>query len=145
MKKLKMKKYIHHRQMLPIVKKLWHNICCSQFTSTTTEPALNIRLNNHRKDTKNPKAKLVCRHLQQQGHNFNSHAKSIVIAKYLILPALVSRTFNTMRNFQTQKLNILLPYRVNQELSKQKMKTLALPFHVRYNLDKSSQVSLEQR
>ena len=145
MEKLKKKKYIYHRQMLPVVQKFWHNICCSQFTSTTTEPAFNIRLNNHRKDTKNPKAILVCRHLQQQGHNFNSHAKSIVIAKYLILPALVSRTFNTMRNFQTQKLNIFFPYRVNQELSKQKMKTLALPFHVRYNLDNSSQVSLEQR
>ena len=45
------------------------------------ETAFNSRLNNHRKDIKNPNAILACRHFQQQGHNFNSHAKSIIIDK----------------------------------------------------------------
>ena len=46
-----------------------------------TESAFNIRLNNHRKDTKNSNAILACRHFNQQGRNFNSHAKFIVIGK----------------------------------------------------------------
>ena len=45
------------------------------------ETAFNIRLNNHKKDTKNPKAMLACRHFQQQGHDFSSPAKFIVIDK----------------------------------------------------------------
>ena len=43
--------------------------------------AFNIRLNNHRKDNKSPNAILACRNFQQQGHNFNSHAKFIIIDK----------------------------------------------------------------
>ena len=42
------------------------------------ETAFNIRLNNHRKDTKNQNAILACRHFLQQGHNFSSHAKFII-------------------------------------------------------------------
>ena len=45
------------------------------------ETAFNIELNNHRKDTKNPNAILACRHFQQQGHNFISHAKFIITDK----------------------------------------------------------------
>ena len=43
--------------------------------------AFNIRLNNHRKDTKDPNAILACRHFQQQGQNFNIHAKFIITDK----------------------------------------------------------------
>ena len=43
--------------------------------------AFNIRLNNHRKDTKDPKAILACRHFQQQGQNFNIHVKFIITDK----------------------------------------------------------------
>ena len=55
-------------------------LCNKQYVGKA-EIAFNIRLNNHRKDTKNPNTILACRHFQQQGHNFNSHAKFIIIDK----------------------------------------------------------------
>ena len=38
------------------------------------ETTFNIRLTNHRKDTKNPNTMLACSNFQQQDHSFNSHA-----------------------------------------------------------------------
>ena len=40
-----------------------------------------LRLTNHKKDTKNQSEILACRHFQQQGHNFNTHAKLIIVDK----------------------------------------------------------------
>ena len=54
---------------------------CNKQHVAKAETAFNIRLNNHRKGKKDQNAILSCRHFQQQGHNFNSHAKSIVIDK----------------------------------------------------------------
>ena len=45
------------------------------------EPAFDIRLNNNREDTKIPNAILPCRHFQQEGRKFNSHAKFVIIDK----------------------------------------------------------------
>ena len=55
-------------------------LCNKQYVGKA-ETAFNIRLNNHRKDTENPNAILACRPFQQHGHNFNSHAKFIIIDK----------------------------------------------------------------
>ena len=52
-------------------------LCNKQYVGKA-ETAFNIRLDNHRKDTKDPNAILACRHFQQQGHNFNCRAKFIV-------------------------------------------------------------------
>ena len=38
-----------------------------------------MQLNNHRKDVKDPKAISVDKHFNQTGHNFNLHAKFIII------------------------------------------------------------------
>ena len=43
------------------------------------ETAFNLRLSNHRKETKKPDSILACKHFQQQGHNFYKHAKFINI------------------------------------------------------------------
>ena len=61
-------------------------LCNKQYVEKA-ETGFNINLNNHRNNTKNAKAILACRHFQEQGHNFNSHAKFEIIEK-LILPAL---------------------------------------------------------
>ena len=53
-------------------------LCNKQYVGKA-EIAFNIRLNNHRKDTKS--ATLACRHFQQQGLNSNSHIKFIIIDK----------------------------------------------------------------
>ena len=80
------------------------------------ETAFNIKLNNHRKDTKNPNTILACRHFQQQGHNFNSHAKFIIIDKLFNTASSkeISRERLTQReNFWIQKLKALVPYGLN--------------------------------
>ena len=99
------------------------------------ETAFNIRLNNHRKNTTNPNAILACRQFEQQGHNFNSQAKLIIIDKLvntscckdLLLGRLIQR-----ENFWIQKLKALVPYGLNV-------------FSRSFYLDHSSQVILELR
>ena len=49
------------------------------------ETAFNLRLNNHRKDTKKPNSILACKHFQEQRQNFNKHAKFIIIDKLVNL------------------------------------------------------------
>ena len=85
------------------------------------ETAFNIRLNNHRKDTKNPNAILACRHFQQKGHRFNSHAKFIIIDKLVNTSSskdILRERLIQRENFWIQRLKALVPYRLNQELSK---------------------------
>ena len=53
-------------------------LCKTQYVGKA-ETALNIRLNNHRKDVKDPKAIPVDKHFNQAGHSFNLHAKFIII------------------------------------------------------------------
>ena len=48
------------------------------------ETVFNLRLNNHRKDTKKPNSILACEHFQEQGHDFNNYAKFIIIDKLVI-------------------------------------------------------------
>ena len=55
-------------------------LCNKQYVGKA-ETVFNIRLNNHRKDTKAPNAILACRHFQRQAHSFNSHVKFIIIDK----------------------------------------------------------------
>ena len=85
------------------------------------ETIFNIRLNNHRNDTKNPNAILACRLFQQQVHNSNDNAKFIIIdrlvntssSKDILCKPLIQR-----ENFWIQKLKPLVTYGLNQELSK---------------------------
>ena len=51
------------------------------------EKAFNLRLSNHRKETKKPNSILACKDFQEQGHNFNKHPKFIISDK-LVIPAL---------------------------------------------------------
>ena len=95
-------------------------LCNKQYVGKA-ETAFNIRFNNHRKDTKNPNAIPAGRHFQQKSHTFNSHTKSIIIDKLVntsspkdILPErLIQR-----ENFWIQKVKTLVPFGLNQELSK---------------------------
>ena len=43
------------------------------------ETPFNIRLSNHRKDVKDPKAILADKHLQKNGHRFNQPARFTII------------------------------------------------------------------
>ena len=86
-------------------------LCNKQYAGKAETP-LNIRLNNRKKDTKNPNAIPACRHSQQQGHKFNSHVKFIIINKLVS----ASSTKDSLRdhsiqreNFWIQKLKTLVP------------------------------------
>ena len=82
--------------------------------------AFNLRLNNHRKDTKKPNSILACKHFQEKGHNFNKHAKFIIIDKLVNLHGSKEalRELLVIENFCIQKLKALVPFGLNQELSK---------------------------
>ena len=45
------------------------------------ETAFNIRLNNHRKDVRNPKSIPADLHFRKPGYSFNLHAKFTLIEK----------------------------------------------------------------
>ena len=121
---------------------------CNKRYVGKAKTAINIRLNNHRKHTNDPNVTLAGRHFQQQGHNFNSHAKFIIIDKLLntfISKGILLKRLIQGENFWIQKLKTLVPYRLNQELSKKKIKTFALSFYVHFYLDHSSHITLELR
>ena len=53
-------------------------ICNLQYVGKNDTP-FNIRLNNHRKDVKDPKAILADKHFQKNSHRFNEHAWFMII------------------------------------------------------------------
>ena len=59
-------------------------LCKLQYVGKA-ETAFNLRLNDHRKDTKKPNAILAPKHCQHKGHNFNKHAKFITTDKLINL------------------------------------------------------------
>ena len=82
------------------------------------ETAFNLRLNNHRKNTKKPNSVLACKHFQEQGHNFNKHAKLIIIDKLVNLQGskeALREMLVVTKNFWVQKLNALDPFGLSQE------------------------------
>ena len=85
------------------------------------ETAFNLRLNNHRKNTKTPNSILACKHFQEQGHNFNKHAKIITIEKLVNLRGskeVLREMLVSRENFWIQKLRARVPLGFNQKLSK---------------------------
>ena len=95
-------------------------LCNKQYVGKT-ETAFNIRLNNQRKDTQNSNAILPCRHFQEQGHNFNSQTKFIIIDKLVNTSSpkdILRERLIQRENFWIQKPKTLIPYGLNQELSK---------------------------
>ena len=97
-------------------------LCKMQYVGKA-KTAFNLRLNNHRKDTKKSNSILVCKHFQGKGHYFNKHAEFIIIDKLLNLHGSKEELQEMLvidENFWIQKLKALVPFGRNQELSKQK-------------------------
>ena len=99
---------------------------CNKQNTQVLQTAFNfIRLNNHKKDTKDSDAILACRHFKQQCHNFNYHAIFIIIDQLVNTSSskdILCERLIQQENFWIQKLKTLVLYGLNQELSKQKMK-----------------------
>ena len=95
-------------------------LCKIQYVGKA-ETACNLRLNNHRKDTKKSNSILVCKHSQEQEHNFNKHTKFIIIDKLINVHGskeALQEMLLVRKSFWIQKLKTLVPFEVNQELSK---------------------------
>ena len=83
--------------------------------------AFKLRLNNHRQDTKKPNSILACKHFHEKGHNFNKHAKFIIIDKLVNLHGskeALREMLVTRENFWIQKQKTLVEFGLNPELSK---------------------------
>ena len=97
-------------------------LCKKQYVGKA-ETAFNIRLNNQRNVVKNPHPKtiLACKHFHEKSHNFNKHAKFIIIEKLtntkkpkeILRQRLIER-----ENLWIQTLDTIYPKGPNQELSK---------------------------
>ena len=82
--------------------------------------SFNIRLNNHRKDSKNKKPILACNHFQNSNHNFQRDAKFTLIEQ-------IMKSFTTTKqlrlllkkweNLWILKLKTFYPNGLNQELN----------------------------
>ena len=84
-----------------------------------SETPFNIRLNNHRKDVKNPNSIPACKHFNEQGHIYERDAKFILIEqlKKDLNKELQSATLKRRENFWINKLKTLHPNGLNQELN----------------------------
>ena len=66
-------------------------ICNIQYVGKSETP-FNIRLNNHRKDVKNPNAVPACKHFNRYDHDFKKHGKIIIIEHLKYIRATSTET-----------------------------------------------------
>ena len=102
-------------------------LCCKQVVSTTsiksnqTNHVFNIRLNNHRKDVKDPNALPADKHFTLPGHDFNKNAKLALIEKLTNTNKVATETLKerlrNRENFWIIKLRSLTTNGINQELN----------------------------
>ena len=95
-------------------------ICNIQCVGKSETP-FNIRLNNHRKDAKNPNAIPVCKHFNRHDHDFNNHWKIIIIEQLRNIRTTSTETLKQrlkqQENFWIMKLEILASLGMNQDLN----------------------------
>ena len=80
-------------------------ILCNKQYVGKAEPSFNIRLNNHRKDMKRVDTIMACKYFQQEGHNFNKHAKFTITDQ--LINTSKSRETLTKRLMEKEKFWIL--------------------------------------
>ena len=86
------------------------------------------------KDKKKPDSVLACKNFQLQRHNFNKHAKFIIIDKLVNLQSSKETLWELLLakgNFWIQKPKTLVPFGINQELQKKYFH--AAPFRSNFN------------
>ena len=90
-----------------------------QYVDKNEKPC-NIKLNNHRKDAKDPKTKLADKHFEKKWYKFNEHARFTIIGRLTStnLGREIPRLSLIQReNFSMQKLETLYPKGLNQDLN----------------------------
>ena len=93
-------------------------ICNIQYVGKSETP-FNIRLNNHRKDVKNPNAIPACKHFNRHDHDFNNHGKIIIIEQLRNIRTTstekLKERLKQRENFWLMKLETLEPLGLNQD------------------------------
>ena len=78
-------------------------------------------MNNHRKNVEDPKAIPVGKCFNQIGHNFNLHAKFIIIEQLQDIEKtsneMLKERLKTKKNFYIKKIKTLTPSGLNQDLN----------------------------
>ena len=77
------------------------------------DTAFNLRLNNYMKDTKKANSVLACKHIKQQGYNFNKHIEFIIIHKLENLHSpreTIQNLLATRQNIWLQKIQTLVGF-----------------------------------
>ena len=86
-----------------------------------SETASNLRINNHRSDSRKEDSITVDQHFSTNGHKFEKHAKITLIEKVEntrhMTPQEVTNTLERREDFWILKLNTLKPDGFNQELN----------------------------
>ena len=82
--------------------------------------AFNIRLNNHRKDVKNPNVISACKHFNRRDNDFNNHGKIIITEQLRNIQTTSTETLKEKlklrENVRIMKLETLAPPGLNQDL-----------------------------
>ena len=96
------------------------HICNIQYAGKSKTP-FNIRLNNHRKNVKNPNAIPACKRFNRNGHGFNNNGKIIIIEQLRNIHMKSTETLKERpkqrENFWIMKLETLASLGLNQELN----------------------------
>ena len=96
------------------------SICKIQYLGISETP-FHIRLNNHRKDTKDPSTRSACKHLCPPNHDFNTHGKFSIIEQLRNITSssskILKERLKQRENFWIKNLKTFAPYALNQELN----------------------------
>ncbi|XP_065051445.1 uncharacterized protein LOC135681083 [Rhopilema esculentum] len=85
-----------------------------------SETQVNLRINNHRKDSSKSASIPVCQHFNNTSHNFNNDAKFIIIEQLKSLEGdkeLLRSRLQRREDFWIKKLKTLSPLGLNMELN----------------------------
>ena len=85
-----------------------------------TEPPVHLRINNHRYAVKDPKGIAFDKHFDTPGHNFNEHARFILIEQLRTTNTNKETTTQLLEqreDFWMQELKTIVPYGLNIQLN----------------------------
>ena len=95
-------------------------LCKIEYVGKSETP-FHIRLNNHRKDIKNPHAIEACKHFNNWNHVFHKHGKFILIEKLNNIKntstEVLKQRVKDRENYWIKRLKTLAPFGLNQELN----------------------------
>ena len=95
-------------------------LCKIQYVGKSETP-FHIRLNNHRKDIKNPNAIEACQHFNNWNHTFHKHGKFILIEQLNNIKntstEVLKQRLKDRENYWIKRLKTLTPFGLNQELN----------------------------